>query len=80
MKAISLSVKCSDMFGADLIIDDKTVGGYNGYVPEWFPEGGGDYVDLEIDVETGRILNWTPPTQSQLDQTFKGEDSEEEAK
>ena len=22
------------------------------------PDGGGDYVDLEIDVDTGQILNW----------------------
>jgi hypothetical protein len=65
------------MFNASL--DGKD---YDGYVPEWLPspntEHWGDYVMLDIDVETGQIVNWKKPTQEQLDETFKGEDSEEE--
>lgn len=28
------------------------------YVPGIFPAGGGDYLELDIDLETGQILNW----------------------
>jgi hypothetical protein len=33
----------------------------------------GDYVMLDIDIETGQIVNWKKPTQDELDETFKGE-------
>ncbi len=77
MKIISFSAKCSDMFGAQLRIDGKEISSYDGYVPSWFPEGGGDYVTLDIDIETGQIVNWKKPTQTQLDETFKAEGSKE---
>jgi hypothetical protein len=73
---ISISGKTSDLFSAILLdADDKQLGEYNGYVPSWFPspntEHYGDYIDLEIDLETGQILNWKKPTQSELNKTFK---------
>jgi hypothetical protein len=67
MKSISICVKCSDMFSAALRNNGKVVGQYEGYVPDFFPgEHYGDYVRLEIDVDTGRILNWNKPTVSDL--------------
>jgi len=49
---------------------------YNGYVPDWFPnttvEHYGDYVELDIDVDTGKIVNWKKPTEAQLKATFGG--------
>ena len=30
----------------------------DGYVPAFFPGEYGDYVDLQIDVRTGKIINW----------------------
>jgi hypothetical protein len=75
MKTIKISAKCSDMFCANLIIDGKWAGEYDGYVPDWFPnpnnEHYGDYVILTIDLDTGRIIDWKKPTQTQLDKTFK---------
>lgn len=60
MKTISISAKCSDLFSAVLEDSHKgIVGEYNGYVPD-FLGSYGDYVELEIDVETGHILNWNP--------------------
>ena len=56
--------------------DDKRgrIGEHDGYVPAWFPNSNithnGDYVELRIDVETGRILNWQKPTQNDLAKTF----------
>ena len=72
---ISISAKCSDMFAASLKQDERVIGNYDGYVPDWFPnpraEHFGDYVELQIDIETGRIVNWKKPTQAQLNTTFK---------
>ena len=74
-KTISISAKCSDLFGAFLYDGNKLVGEYDGYVPEWLPnpknQHFGDYINLEIDIETGRILNWKKPTEAQLNKAFK---------
>jgi len=79
MKTLTISVKCSDMFCASLVESGKPAKDYNGYVPEWFPnpkeEHYGDYVQLTIDIETGKILNWKEPTVTDLKETFK--DAEE---
>ena len=79
MKTIRLTAKCSDMFSASLIVDGEQIGEYNGYVPAWFPNPSvnhyGDYVELEIDVATGQIINWKKPSSTNLDDAFvKGED------
>lgn len=60
MRILSMTVKCSDQFYADLKDGDQyVVNGYEGYVPDFFPDDHyGDYVILDIDVDTGRIVNW----------------------
>jgi len=57
---VNITAKCSDMFGATLKDDNgKRLGEYDGYVPDWMPGNHfGDYVELDIDVATGKILNW----------------------
>ena len=79
MKTLTISAKCSDMFSARLVESGKPAKDYNGYVPSWFPnpkeEHYGDYVQLTIDIETGKILNWKEPTVTDLKETFK--DAEE---
>jgi hypothetical protein len=72
-QVISINVKCSDMFSANLTdAQGNHVGEYDGYVPEFMPgKHYGDYVQLDIDVATGQIVNWKKPTQAQLDETFK---------
>ena len=73
MRIITFSAKCSDLFSADLSVNGSQVGSYNGYVPKFFPEKHcGDYVQMDVDIDTGKILNWTPPTQKQLE-IFKSE-------
>jgi hypothetical protein len=68
-KIISISVKCSDMFYASL--DNGRV--YDGYVPNFFPgEHCGDYVMLDIELATGKIVNWKKPTAKDLE-IFKQE-------
>jgi len=69
------SAKCSDLFSGDLINDEgRIVKEYQGYVPDFFPGNHyGDYVQFDIDLETGQILNWKAPTKEQLEK-FIGEE------
>jgi len=68
-KKIAICAKCSDLFAADLFDeDDNHILAYGGYVPDFMPgDHYGDYIELEIDLETGRILNWTTPSEEDLD-------------
>ena len=68
---LNISAKCSDLFNAQLSDGGKTIGEYHGYVPSWFPNAYGDYVELGIDTATGQILNWVAPTEEQLNKTFE---------
>jgi hypothetical protein len=62
-----MSAKCADLFSAQLINDGHFIGEYVGYVPDFFPtQHYGDYVAFDIDVETGKILNWKKPTAKDL--------------
>jgi len=75
MTTLQISAKCSDMFDATISSDKKGLNGeYSGYVPAWFPSSNeqhfGDYVQLEIDIDTGHILNWRKPTAAQLKEIF----------
>ena len=75
-KTISLSAKCSDLFNATIMLGAD---GYDieGYVPEGLGIGGGDYIELTIDLKTGKILNWVPPTDESI-QNAIGEDGEDD--
>lgn len=77
IKTISLYLKVRDEFTAGLVDQDGTeVFSYEGYVPDFMPgEHYGDYVILDIDVETGMIKNWKRPEPEQLEKLFdKDED------
>lgn len=66
-KALSISAKCSDLCIATLKDQDgQTIHETDGYVPSFMPNGGGDYVNIDIDLETGRILNWVKPDLSEV--------------
>ena len=69
---IRIMAKCSDMFSATLVNGvGNRVGDFSGYVPEWMPgQHFGDYVELDIDVETGVIRNWKRPSIEGLKKTF----------
>ena len=72
MQVISINAKCSDLFSASLTKDGHHVGEYDGYVPDFMPgQHYGDYVELQIDVDTGKILNWKKPSQAELNKVFK---------
>ena len=47
----------------------------DGYVPDFMPgDHYGDYVILNIDLETGVVTNWTAPTAKQLEAAIKPND------
>jgi hypothetical protein len=81
MRTIRINAKCADLFTAQLTENGVTIGEYDGYVPAWLPnpsvEHYGDYVDMEIDIDTGKIVNWKKPTRANLDD-FKGLDCRRE--
>ncbi len=66
--------KTSDLCCTRLEIDGKDVKETNGYVPEIMPENGGDYIELEIDIDTGMLLNWKKPSAKELDAYMKIKD------
>jgi hypothetical protein len=69
-RILRVCAKCSDMFGGTLLEDGRR---YDGYVPDFFPgQHCGDYVQLDIDIETGQIVNWKRPTEKDLE-IFKNE-------
>lgn len=67
-RSIRVTAKTSDHFFGELLTTENVViCEYTGYVPEWFPgELGDKYLELEIDLPTGLIRNWKPPTEEQL--------------
>jgi hypothetical protein len=67
-KTITINGHCRDCFNATLLDKDgKTIASYDGYVSI---VGRGDDIYMEIDLETGKILNWVPPTRKELEETF----------
>lgn len=76
-KILSLCLKTADRFTATLQDPDgDTIHDHDGYVPDFMPgEHHGDYVLLDIDIDTGKILNWTPPTREQIENFIEGGDT-----
>ena len=59
-KTLKVHLKVCDGFNAQLLSDSGVVlRDYEGYVPSFMPdEHYGDYVILDIDIDTGLITNW----------------------
>ena len=75
-KTLKMHLKVSDRFSASLHDQDgnEIHEQEDGYVPDFMPgEHYGDYVILDIDIDTGKIINWSPPTAEQI-QSFIGGD------
>lgn len=76
-KTLKLHLKVSDSFVATLLDQDgMKLKDYEDYVPDFMPgDHYGDYVILDIDIDTGQILNWKVPTKDQLEDFINSEDS-----
>jgi hypothetical protein len=66
MRLLKLCAKCSDLCGISFQNGTGKIHESDGYVPENINIGGGDYVELDIDMETGQIQNWKPVTDAAI--------------
>lgn len=69
-KTLRMCLKVSDRFTGDILDQDGSeIGGQeDGYVPDFMPgQHYGDYVMLDIDLDTGKVVNWTPPSADQVE-------------
>jgi hypothetical protein len=67
--AVVITAKVRDA-GCYTIIDQEgeVIGEHDGYVPDFFPEEHyGDYLMLQINLDTGQVMNWTAPTPEQVE-------------
>ena len=77
-KSIYITAKVGDLINGHVYdINDTVIISFGGVVPEFFPSNNyGEYLNLEIELETGKILNWIPPTKEQINE-FIMESTEE---
>lgn len=75
-KTLKLYLKVSDRFTASLESATGTElhSQDDGYVPDFMPEEHyGDYVILDIDIDTGQITNWKKPSAEQIQEWIKSD-------
>jgi hypothetical protein len=75
-KTLKIHAKCSDMCNSTLLDQDGSeIHDHDGYVPGFMPgEHYGDYIILDIDIDTGNILNWKKPTKAAIQEWIKPDD------
>lgn len=68
MRVLSISAKCSDMSVVELYENEKRVAYSEGYFPSSLGLGGGDYINIDINADTGQILNWMPIVKEDIEE------------
>ncbi|WP_294833274.1 hypothetical protein [uncultured Gilliamella sp.] len=78
VKKLSLQIKVTDRFYADLIDEQgEVVGNIELDVPNFFPgDHYGEYLYLDIDIETGQVTNWNKPTAKQIEAIINGDNED----
>ena len=79
IKTVSVNAKCRDLCFVALCGNrGEVLIEHDGYVPDFFPEEHyGDYVELQIDMDTGKIMNWNP-TKKQVENTIQSWEEKDE--
>jgi hypothetical protein len=79
-RILKLFAKTADGGSSELVFDKKRVWGNvedrqcrNGF-PMLNPQVDGEYLDLEIDIDTGLIVNWKIPTKASIEETLEDEE------
>ena len=75
-KILSIYTKVTDRFQYEILEEDGSViySQEDGYVPAIMPGTHyGDYIILEIDLDTGVIVNWKKPSAEQIENLLKEE-------
>lgn len=72
-KTLKLCLKVCDRFTCSLVdADGVELKEHDDYVPFFMPgEHYGDYVILDIDIDTGQITNWNVPSPEQIEEFIK---------
>ena len=74
---IKFSAKCSDLCSYTLLNDNREeIFRKEGHVPDML--GGGDYVQVAIDLSTGRLLGFEPLTEKEALEMLGGAASEDD--
>lgn len=75
-KTLRIHMKVRDEFEAELKdADGEVLTEYLGYVPDFMPEQHfGDYLILDIDIDTGQITNWVKPSAEQIEEFINAEE------
>lgn len=75
-KTFKIHMKCRDEFEGTLLDQNgETLKEYEGYVPSFFPGlHYGDYLLLDIDIDTGKILNWGNITAEMIESFINSEE------
>jgi hypothetical protein len=72
MRILTISGKTSDLCFTRLKIDGKTIAERDGYVPLDIGLGDdGDYIDLAVDLDTGKIVGWKVPSTAKVVKALK---------
>ncbi|HGU9768548.1 TPA: hypothetical protein ACNFOQ_000058 [Morganella morganii] len=76
LKEMRLCIHVRDGFTCSLHNPDGgEFASHEGYVPDFFPgDHYGDYLMLNIDVETGQITNWKKPTPEDITKMLSNDD------
>ena len=76
-KTLKLHLKVSDRFACSLFdAEGQKIKEHDGYVPGFMPgEHYGDYVILDIDIDTGQVTNWRKVTAEQIEEFIAGDDA-----
>lgn len=77
-QVLSIHLKVRDEFSAEILDEDgNSLGGQeDGYVPGFMPgDHYGDYVILEIDLDSGQVRNWKTPSAEEVEE-FISKDSD----
>jgi hypothetical protein len=73
-KTLKICCKVSDTFSAQLVDQDgeEIHSQDDGYVPGFMPgDHYGDYVILDVDLDTGQIVNWKKPSSEEIEEWIK---------
>lgn len=78
-KEISIHVKCTDEFNANLIDSNGNIIGHieDENVPRFIPSVDcSEILTLNIDLETGQITNWRKPSAKDIEEAFFKKDND----
>ena len=60
MRKLVINAKCSDLCNVEYYKDEKHIIESDGYVPDFKGICGGDYINISIDLDTGKIIGFDP--------------------